>query len=121
MSNVALRGAGAGLLRDLPQMRQIVRRVKGATHLPVTVKTRLGWDSDSIRIVEVARMLVDEGVEALAVHCRTRAQGHKGPVDYSWIPRIKEAVDIPVILNGDITGPESAAAAFRETGCDARS
>ena len=119
VSNVALRGAGAGLLRDLPQMRQIVRRVKGATHLPVTVKTRLGWDAASIRIVEVARMLVDEGVEALAVHCRTRAQGHKGAVDYSWIPRIKEAVEIPVILNGDVTGPESAAAAFRETGCDA--
>ncbi len=119
VSNVALRGAGAGLLRDLPQMRQVVRRVKGATHLPVTVKTRLGWDAASIRIVEVARMLVDEGVEALAVHCRTRAQGHKGEVDYSWIPRIKEAVEIPVILNGDVTGPESAAAAFRETGCDA--
>ena len=119
VSNVALRGAGAGLLRDLPRMREVVRRVKGATHLPVTVKTRLGWDAASIRIVEVARMLVNEGVEALAVHCRTRAQGHKGSVDYSWIPRIKEAVDIPVILNGDITGPESAAAAFRDTGCDA--
>jgi nifR3 family TIM-barrel protein len=119
VSNVALRGAGAGLLRDLPQMRQVVRRVKGATHLPVTVKTRLGWDADSIQIVDVARMLVDEGIEALAVHCRTRAQGHKGDVDYTWIPRIKEAVDIPVILNGDVTCDENAAAAFRDTGCDA--
>jgi tRNA-dihydrouridine synthase B len=119
VSNVALRGAGAGLLRDLPQMRQIVRRVRGATHLPVTVKTRLGWDAASIQILEVARMLEDEGVQALAVHCRTRAQGHKGDVDYSWIGRIKEVVEIPVILNGDIVSPQTARAAFEDTGCDA--
>ncbi len=119
VSNVALRGAGAGLLRDLPQMRQVVRRVRAATHLPVTVKTRLGWDAASIQIVEVAKMLQDEGVQALAVHCRTRAQGHKGDVDYSWIPRIKAAVEIPVILNGDIISPQSARAAFDSTGCDA--
>lgn len=119
VSNVALRGAGAGLLRDLPQMQQIVRRVRGATHLPVTVKTRLGWDASSIRIVEVAKMLEGEGVQALAVHCRTRAQGHKGQVDYSWIPRIKAAVDIPVILNGDIISPQTAHEAFVQTGCDA--
>ena len=118
VSNVALRGAGAGLLRDLPQMRQVVRRVIGATHLPVTVKTRLGWDAASIQIVEVAQMLQDEGVQALALHCRTRAQGHKGEVDYSWIGRVKAAVQIPVILNGDIISPQSASAAFRETGCD---
>jgi tRNA-dihydrouridine synthase B len=119
VSNVALRGAGAGLLRDLPQMRQIVRRVIGATHLPVTVKTRLGWDAESIQIIEVARMLEDEGVQALAVHCRTRAQGHKGDVDYSWIQRIKAAVKIPVILNGDVVSPQTARAAFDDTGCDA--
>ncbi|HJP31427.1 MAG: tRNA dihydrouridine synthase DusB [Candidatus Latescibacteria bacterium] len=118
VKNVALRGAGAGLLRDLPQMRQVVRRVRGATHLPVTVKTRLGWDAASIQIVEVARMLQDEGVQALAVHCRTRAQGHKGDVDYSWIPRIKAAVQIPVILNGDVVSPQTARSAFEETGCD---
>ena len=119
VKKVALRGAGAGLLRDLPQMRQVVRRVRGATHLPVTVKTRLGWDAASIQIVEVARMLEGEGVAALTVHCRTRAQGHKGEADYSWIARLKEAVDIPVILNGDVTSPEIAAAAFADTGCDA--
>lgn len=118
VSAVALRGAGAGLLRDVTQMRQVVRRVMGATHLPVTVKTRLGWDAQSIRIVEVARMLEGEGVAALTVHCRTRAQGHKGDVDYSWIPRIREAVGIPVILNGDVTSPQGAEAAFRDTGCD---
>ena len=118
VKNVALRGAGAGLLRDLPRMREVVARVVGATTLPVTVKTRLGWDQDSIRIVEVARMLEQIGVQALTVHCRTRAQGHKGDVDYTWIPRIMEAVSIPVILNGDITTPEEVAGAFAETGCD---
>ena len=118
VSNVALRGAGAGLLRDLPQMRQVVRRVRSATDLPVTVKTRLGWDAETIQIVDVARMLQDEGVSALTVHCRTRAQGHKGTPDYSWIERIKAKVSIPVILNGDITDAATAAAAFTDTGCD---
>jgi tRNA-dihydrouridine synthase B len=118
VSNVALRGAGAGLLRDLPRMREVVSRVVGATDLPVTVKTRLGWDAQSIRIVEVARMLEDIGVQALTVHCRTRAQGHKGEVDYSWIARIKEAVSMPVILNGDVVTPEDVKCAFDETGCD---
>jgi tRNA-dihydrouridine synthase B len=117
VSNVALRGAGAGLLRDLPQMRQVVGRVIGATHLPVTVKTRLGWDQESIRIVEVAQMLEDLGVQALTIHCRTRAQGHKGQVDYSWIPRVREAVSMPVILNGDVVSPQEVKEAFEETGC----
>ena len=119
VSNVALRGAGAGLLRDLPQMRDVVRRVVSATHLPVTVKTRLGWDADSIEIVDVARMLEDLGVQALSVHCRTRSQGHKGSVDYSWIPKIKEVVSIPIILNGDIGSPQDVEQAFSSTECDA--
>ena len=116
--NVALRGAGAGLLRDLPQMRRVVTGVVRATCLPVTVKTRLGWDAGSIRIVEVARMLEDAGIQGLTIHCRTRAQGYKGKADYSWIPRVKAAVSIPVILNGDITTPQEVSAAFAETGCD---
>ena len=118
VSNVALRGAGAGLLRDLPQMKEVVSRVIGATQLPVTVKTRLGWDRESIRIVEVARMLEDIGVQALAIHCRTRAQGHKGAVDYEWIPRVKDAVSIPIILNGDVVSPQIVKDAFDSTGCD---
>ena len=118
VSNVALRGAGAGLLRDLPQMKEIVSRVVGATHLPVTVKTRLGWDQDSIRIVEVAKMLEDLGVQALAIHCRTRSQGHKGAVDYEWIPKVKAAVSIPIILNGDVVSPQIVKDAFDSTGCD---
>ena len=118
VSNVALRGAGAGLLRDLPKLRQVVAAVTGATDLPVTVKTRLGWDADSIHIVEVARMLEDLGVQALTLHCRTRAQGHKGAPDYSWIAPIKQAVSMPVILNGDICTPQDVRRAFDETGCD---
>ena len=119
VSNVALRGAGAGLLREPTRMRDVVKRVIGVTDRPVTVKTRLGWDGDSIRIVEVARMLEDIGVRALTVHCRTRAQGHKGAVDYDWIPRIKEAVAIPVIVNGDINSAEDVKEAFEATGSDA--
>ena len=118
VSNVALRGAGAGLLRDLPQMKEVVSRVIGATHLPVTVKTRLGWDQESIRIVEVAKMLEDIGVQALAIHCRTRSQGHKGAVDYDWIPKVKAAVSIPIILNGDVVSPQIVKEAFDSTGCD---
>ncbi len=117
VSNVALRGAGAGLLRDLPQMKEVVRRVISATHLPVTVKTRLGWDGDSIQILDVARMLEDLGVRALSIHCRTRSQGHKGAVDYTWIPRVKEVVSIPIVLNGDVVNPQDVKNALDTTGC----
>jgi tRNA-dihydrouridine synthase B len=117
--DVALRGAGAGLLRDLPKMEKIASTVVKAVRIPVTLKTRLGWDAQSIRIVDVARMCQDVGIAALTVHCRTREQGHKGSVDYSWIPKIKEAVSIPVILNGDIVTAQDVKTAFETTGCDA--
>jgi tRNA-dihydrouridine synthase B len=117
--DVALRGAGAGLLRDLPRLEQLVNTVVKAVRTPVTLKTRLGWDANSIRIVDVAKMCEQSGIAALTVHCRTRDQGHKGEVDYSWIPRIKEAVSIPVILNGDIVTPQDVQNAFASTGCDA--
>lgn len=117
--DVALRGAGAGLLRDLPRLESMVRSIVRAVRTPVTLKTRLGWDANSIRIVDVARMCEQEGIRALTVHCRTREQGHRGEVDYSWIPRIKEAVSIPVIVNGDIVTPQDVQNAFATTGCDA--
>jgi tRNA-dihydrouridine synthase B len=117
--DVALRGAGAGLLRDLPKMEEIASTVVRAVRTPVTLKTRLGWDAKSIRIVEVARMCQEVGIAALTVHCRTREQGHAGPVDYSWIPKIKEAVSIPVIVNGDVVTPENVKSVFTQTGCDA--
>jgi nifR3 family TIM-barrel protein len=116
--DVALRGAGAGLLRDLPKMEKIARTVVKTVNKPVTLKTRLGWDASSIRIVDVARMCEQAGIAALTVHCRTREQGHKGNVDYSWIPRIKSAVSIPVIVNGDIVSPVNVREVFATTGCD---
>lgn len=118
VKDVAMRGAGAGLLRDLPTMERIVQHVVRNVRLPVTVKTRLGWDSDSIRIVDVAKMLEQCGIAALTIHCRTRAQGHKGEPDFSWIPKVKAAVSIPIIVNGSLTTPEQIKCVFDETGCD---
>jgi tRNA-dihydrouridine synthase B len=117
--DVAMRGAGAGLLRDLPKMEKIASTVVNAVKIPVTLKTRLGWDAQSIRIMDVAKMCERVGIAALTVHCRTREQGHKGPVDYSWIPRIKDTVSIPVIVNGDVVTPQNVKHVFENTGCDA--
>ena len=119
VKDVAMRGAGAGLLRDLPKMEKIASTVVNAVKTPVTLKTRLGWDAKSIRIVDVAKMCEQAGIQALAVHCRTRDQGHKGAVDYSWIPKIKEAVSIPIIVNGDVVTPQNVKHVFDTTGCDA--
>ncbi len=118
VKDVAMRGAGAGLLRDLPRMEKLAGTVVNAVKTPVTLKTRLGWDKNSIRIVEVAKMCEAVGIKALTVHCRTRDQGHKGEVDYSWIPKIKEAVSIPIIVNGDIVSPQNVKNVFEATGCD---
>jgi tRNA-dihydrouridine synthase B len=117
--NVAMRGAGAGLLRDLPAMVTMAKTIVEQVRLPVTLKTRLGWDRSSIRIVELAKMLEDVGIRALTVHCRTRDMGHDGEADWSWIPKVKAAVSIPVVLNGDVNSAEAAHRAFDETGCDA--
>jgi tRNA-dihydrouridine synthase B len=116
--DVAMRGAGAGLLRDLPRMERLASAVVKAVAIPVTLKTRLGWDAESIRIVDVAKMCEQVGIRALTVHCRTRDQGHKGSVDYSWIPKVKEAVGIPIIVNGDIVTPQDVESVFASTGCD---
>ena len=96
----------------------VARGIVEAVSLPVTLKTRIGWDHDSIRIVELAKMLEDVGIRALTVHCRTRQQGHSGDPDWSWIPKIREAVSIPVILNGGVMTPGDAQRAFAETGAD---
>ena len=118
VKDVAMRGAGAGLLRDLPRMGRIAESVVKAVKVPVTVKTRLGWDAENIKIVEVARMLQDLGVKALTVHCRTRAQGHSGDPDFQYIPLIKAAVSIPIIVNGNLDTPERIKQVFDDTGCD---
>lgn len=116
--NVAGHGAGAGLLKDLKRMERIVTSVVNAVNIPVTVKTRLGWDTASIQIVEVAKMIEATGSQGLTIHCRTRAQGHKGDPDYSWIPKVKQAVTIPIIVNGGIDSPQVAKEVFTTTGCD---
>ena len=103
---IANRGDGAGLLRDLPRLQAVVAAVQRGTTLPVTVKTRLGWDQNSHVILELARMLADMGIQHLTVHCRTRAQGYSGEADWTWLPRIKEAAPrLPLIGNGDIRTP----------------
>lgn len=117
VKKVALREAGAGLLRDLSKFRRIVASVMRGTSLPVTVKTRLGWDAESINILDVARMLEDLGVRMLTVHCRTRNQGHKGEAAWNWLERLKTTVRMPIVGNGDVTTPEDVRRMF-ETGCD---
>jgi len=111
VKKIAMRGDGAGLLRDLDRFGFVVDSVLRGTSLPVTVKTRLGWDDTEIVIEDVARMLHDKGVQALTVHCRTRCQGYTGSADWSWLPKIKAAApDLPLLANGDIATPEDVAA-----------
>jgi tRNA-dihydrouridine synthase B len=117
VKKVANRGDGAGLLRDICKFKQVVQSVIRGTHLPVTVKTRLGWDHDSIVITEVAKMLEDLGVAALTLHCRTRKMGYTGKADWSWLARVKEASNIPLIANGDIVTPQDVVTCL-ELGCD---
>ncbi len=117
VKNHALRGEGAGLLRDLSQFERIVRATVNATRLPVTVKTRLGWDEKSIVILDVARMVEQAGAQALTLHCRTRVQGYKGRADWTWLEKIKNVISIPLIANGDITTPQDIKQIF-ENGCD---
>lgn len=114
---VVLREEGAGLLRNLAKFESIVKSVIRGTSLPVTVKTRLGWDADNVVILDVARMLEQAGVQALAVHCRTRDQGHGGEADWSWLEKLKNTVSMPIIGNGDLTTPQAVKRMF-ETGCD---
>jgi tRNA-dihydrouridine synthase B len=108
VKKIAMRGDGAGLLRDINKFQAVVESVIRGTDRPVTVKTRLGWDDNSFVILEVAQMLESLGVAALTVHCRTRKQGYTGNADWSWLPRIKEASKIQLIANGDIETPEHA-------------
>ena len=120
VKKVAGKGAGAGMLRDIPKMLEITRAVVDAVSLPVTVKTRLGWDHESKIIVTLAEQLQDCGIKALTVHGRTRSQMYNGSADWEMIARVKEnpRLFIPVIGNGDITTPELACDAFTRYGVD---
>ena len=112
------RGEGAALLKDLPKMETIIKAIVKAVKIPVTVKTRLGWDEKNIVILDVAKMVEQAGAKALTVHCRTRTQGYSGKADWTWLEKIKKSINIPLIGNGDIYAPEDAQRMF-ETGCDA--
>ena len=111
--------AGSALLKNPEKIRDIVSAVVKAVNVPVTVKIRSGWDTNSINAVEVARICEEAGASAITVHGRTRSQGYSGSVDLDIIKKVKEAVSIPVIGNGDITSVESAERMLAYTGCDA--
>lgn len=121
VKKVAGKGAGAGLLKDIPRMLDITRAVVDAVKVPVTVKTRLGWDMENRNIVDIAEALQDQGIAALTIHGRTRSQMYTGEADWSLIAAVKNnpRMHIPIIGNGDITSPEICRQRFEETGVDA--
>ena len=110
VKKVACKGAGAGILLDLPKMQSMTKEIVDAVNLPVTVKTRLGWDENSIKIVEVAKRLQDVGIKALTIHGRTRKQMYKGEANWEYIAEVKNdpQIQIPIFGNGDINTPEKA-------------
>src|SRR5271166_3680781 len=110
---------GSGLLRDLPLIGKIFESVRGAVSIPFTVKFRMGWNDVHIVCVELARLAEQCGLNAVALHARTREQGYSGQARWEWIAAVKAAVRIPVIGNGDVRTPEDACALVAETGCDA--
>ncbi|MGE5422397.1 MAG: tRNA dihydrouridine synthase DusB [Ignavibacteriales bacterium] len=112
-------GEGSALMKDLVRAREVIRAVVSAVDVPVTVKMRKGWDEDGINYLELAHIAEGEGVQAITIHPRTREQFFSGHSDWTAIARIKEAVNIPVIGNGDIFCAEDALAMMSETGCDA--
>lgn len=121
VKKVAGKGAGAGMLQNIPLMLDITRQVVKAVHTPVTVKTRLGWDSSHLIITDLAEQLQDCGIQALTIHGRTRAQMYTGSADWTLIGEVKRnpRIHIPIIGNGDITSPEEAECAFNDYGVDA--
>lgn len=120
VKKVACKGAGAGILQDIPKMVEMTKKIVETTHLPVTVKTRLGWDDSTKHIVEVAERLQDVGIEAISIHGRTRKQMYKGEADWTLIREVKSnpRIKIPVFGNGDITSPEKAVAYKDKYGVD---
>ena len=121
VKKVAGKGAGAGMLQNIPKLLEITKKVVDAVKLPVTVKTRLGWNQDQLIITELAEQLQDCGIQALTIHGRTRAQMYTGEADWTLIGEVKRnpRIHIPIIGNGDITSPEEAKVAFERYGVDA--
>ena len=119
VKKVVKREAGAAFLKQPDKMAELTQAVVEAVKIPVTVKTRLGWDPDKIIAVDVAQMMEQAGAKAFAIHCRTRNMGMTGNADWSWVPKIKEKVTIPVILNGDVRSAEDCRVAFEQYNADA--
>ena len=120
VKKVACKGAGAGILLDLPKMQKMTATIVKQVKLPVTVKTRLGWDENTIKIVEVAKRLQDVGIQALTIHGRTRAQMYRGEANWDYIAEVKNHPDIhiPIFGNGDINSPQKALAYSKKYGVD---
>lgn len=118
VKKIAGRGAGAGLLMNPCYMQTMVESIVKAVSVPVTIKTRIGWDANSINILEVAKRVEDAGASALTLHCRTKVQGHSGEADWSWINKVKEVIKIPVVLNGGVFTAYDVIRAFNETNAD---
>lgn len=120
VKNVVCRNAGSGILRDIDKMVSLTAAIVKATNLPVTVKTRLGWDDNSIRIVEVAERLQDVGIKAISIHCRTKHQMYTGSARWEWLAKVKEnpRLHIPVFGNGDVNSPEKAMEMLNTYGAD---
>lgn len=110
--------SGSALMKEPYRAYQIVEAVKKAVSVPVTVKTRLGWDTNHITVVDFVRHLEEAGVDGVTVHARTKEQGYSGQADWSWIQKVKQAVSVPVIANGDITDAQTAEACLTQTGAD---
>lgn len=118
VKKVAGRGSGAALMKDPEYLQQMASDIVKAVKVPVTLKTRLGWDMNSINIVEIAKRVEDVGVQAITIHCRTRTQGHSGEPDWSYIEKVKKEINIPVVLNGGIMCFDDVKRAFDQTPAD---
>ena len=120
VKKVVCKGAGAGVLKDIDLMIRLTKAVVNSTNLPVTVKTRLGWDTDTINIMEVAERLQDVGIKALTIHARTRSQMYKGEADWDYISKVKNNpnIEIPIFGNGDVDSPEKALEYRQKYDCD---
>ena len=120
VKKVVCKGAGAGVLKDIDLMIRLTKAVVNSTHLPVTVKTRLGWDTETINIMEVAERLQEVGVKALTIHARTRSQMYKGEADWNYISKVKNNpnIEIPIFGNGDVDSPQKALEYKQKYDCD---